>query len=114
MPGVGGRTPPWLALFVDALSAEAFHGGPGSDLVMARLSDGLLARALRHHGDTAEQPGWLLGLRDPYVAAGLNAMHTDPARPWTTSPTSRSRPPSNARPGAHRAPTGALPPNSPW
>ena len=60
-------------------------GGPGSDLVMARLSDALLIRALRHYSDTVERPGWLAGLRDPYVAAALAALHADPARPWTVA-----------------------------
>jgi AraC-like DNA-binding protein len=90
VPGDGGHAAPWLAPFIDALSAEAFNGGPGSDLVMARLSDALLARALRHHSDTVDQPGWLLGLRDPYVAAALNAMHTDLARPWTVASLART------------------------
>ena len=50
---------------------------------MSRLSDALLARALRHHSDTVRHPGWLSGLRDPYVAAALTAMHDEPARSWT-------------------------------
>jgi AraC-like DNA-binding protein len=83
LPGEAGRPPPWLAPLVDALAAEAFDGGPGSDLVMARLSDALLIRAIRHHSDTITQPGWLAGLRDPHVAAALAAIHADPARPWT-------------------------------
>lgn len=83
LPGDAGHPPVWLASLVEALSAEAFDGGPGSDLVMARLSDALLIRALRHYSDTIDQPGWLAGLRDPYVAAALAAIHTDPARPWT-------------------------------
>jgi AraC-like DNA-binding protein len=85
VPGAGGRAAPWLAPFIGALSAEAFESGPGSDLVMARLSDALLARALRHVSDTVDQPGWLLGLRDPYVAEALGAMHADLARPWTVA-----------------------------
>jgi AraC-like DNA-binding protein len=83
LPGDAGHPPAWLASLVEALSAEAFDGGPGSDLVMARLSDALLIRALRHYSDTVDHPGWLAGLRDPYVAAALAAIHTDPARPWT-------------------------------
>ena len=90
VPGAAGGTSPWLAPFIDALSAEAFNGGPGSDLVMARLSDALLARALRHHSDTVDQPGWLLGLRDPYVAAALSAMHTDLVQPWTVASLART------------------------
>jgi AraC-like DNA-binding protein len=81
--GTGGRPPAWVAALVDALRAEAFDGGPGSDLVMARLSDALLIRALRQHSGTVDQPGWLAGLADPCVAAALAAMHRDPAHPWT-------------------------------
>jgi hypothetical protein len=65
VPGDAGRPPAWLAPLVDALRAEAVDGGPGSDLVMARLSDALLVRALRHYRDTVEHHGWLAGLRDP-------------------------------------------------
>lgn len=83
LPGNAGRPLPGLAPLIDALSAEAFDGGPGSDLVMARLSDALLIRALRQFSDTVDHPGWLAGLRDPYVAAALAAVHADLARPWT-------------------------------
>lgn len=90
LPGDAGRPPSWLAPLIEALSAEAFDGGPGSDLVMARLSDALLIRALRHHSDTVDHPGWLAGLRDPYVAAALAAIHADPARPWTLTSLART------------------------
>lgn len=83
LPGDAGQPLPWLPPLVEALHAEAFDGGPGSDLVMARLSDALLIRALRHHSDTVPHTGWLAGLRDPCVAAALEAVHADLARPWT-------------------------------
>ncbi len=83
VPGTDGRPAAWLTPLVDALATEAFDGGPGSDLVMARLSDALLIRAIRHHSETVDTPGWLAGLRDPYVAPALAALHADPARPWT-------------------------------
>ena len=83
VPGTEGRPAAWLAPYVDALGTEAFEGGRGSELIMARLSDALLARALRYHSDNVGQPGWLAGLRDPYVAAALRAMHENPDRPWT-------------------------------
>jgi transcriptional regulator GlxA family with amidase domain len=73
----------WLGPLVDAIAVEAFDGGPGSDLVMARLSDALLTRVLRHHADAVDHPGWLAGLRDPCVAAALAAVHADVAGPWS-------------------------------
>jgi AraC-like DNA-binding protein len=83
VPGAAGRPQPWLAPLIDALGSEAFDGGPGSDLIMARLSDALLIRALRHAGEAPAPAGWLTGLRDPYVAAALAAIHAGPAEPWT-------------------------------
>jgi AraC-like DNA-binding protein len=83
LAGDPGSAHPWLAPLVDAIRAEAFDGGPGSDLIMARLSDALLTRALRHHSDTVDQPGWLAGLRDPQIASALAAVHADLAQPWT-------------------------------
>nr|WP_221381469.1 AraC family transcriptional regulator [Actinoplanes polyasparticus] len=83
VPGVDGRPPPWLAPYVEVLRQEAFDAGPGSDVVMARLSDALIARVLREPGPVAEHPGWLAALRDPQLATALAALHTDPARPWT-------------------------------
>ncbi|MFG1993419.1 cupin domain-containing protein [Actinoplanes sp. NPDC048988] len=73
----------WLTPYVEALRQEAFDAGPGSDVVMARLSDAMIARAIRRHGEVTERPGWLAGLRDPHLAAALGAMHSQPARPWT-------------------------------
>lgn len=90
LPGDAGQPPAGLAHLVYALRAEAFDGGPGSDLVMARLSDALLVRALRQYGDTVERPGWLAGLSDPYVAAALAAIHADLAHPWTLTALARA------------------------
>jgi transcriptional regulator GlxA family with amidase domain len=72
-----------LAGYIDALTAEVFESGPGSDLVMARISDALVARALRFHVERASEPGWLLGLNDAYIAKSLSAMHDDLKRSWT-------------------------------
>ncbi|WP_127501530.1 AraC family transcriptional regulator [Actinoplanes solisilvae] len=81
VPGEDGRPPAWLAPYVEVLRQEAFDAGPGSDVVMARLSDALIARALR--ATATDHPGWLAGLRDPHLAAALGALHADPAGPWT-------------------------------
>jgi AraC-like DNA-binding protein len=83
VPSQSGRAPHWLAGYIDALSAEVFESGPGSELVMARLSDALVARALRFHLEQEAEPGWLRGLNDPYIAKSLSAMHDDLRRAWT-------------------------------
>lgn len=90
IPGVDGLPQPWLAPLVDAVHAEAAAGEPGSDLVMARLSDALLIKALRHYSGTVADPGWLTGLRDPQIGAALAAIHTDPARRWTLTTLART------------------------
>jgi AraC-like DNA-binding protein len=75
----------WLQGLSAAMIAEATERGPGSDVVMARLSDALVARALRYHLEAAEEPGWLHGLRDPELARALSALHGDLAAPWTVA-----------------------------
>lgn len=81
--GADGHGPRWLTAFVEALTAEAFERGPGSDVVMARLSDALVARALRFHVERTDEPGWLNGLSDPYIAQALAAMHDNVDRTWS-------------------------------
>jgi AraC-like DNA-binding protein len=76
---------PWLAGLTDALVAEAVERGPGSDVVMARLSDALVTRALRYHLETSDEPGWLHGLRDPAISRALSALHGDLGRSWTVA-----------------------------
>jgi AraC-like DNA-binding protein len=83
VPGREGSAPAWLAGLTEALTAEAMDGGPGSDVVMARLSDALVTRALRHHVEVDAQPGWLRALGDPALAAALGALHSDLSGPWT-------------------------------
>lgn len=70
-----GSPASWLAPLIEAIKTEAHDGGPGSDLVMARLSDAMLLRAIRD--STMDH------LRDPALAPALEAMHTDLTRQWT-------------------------------
>lgn len=89
VPADPERTP-WLDGLTTALVSEAAERGPGSEVVMARLSDALVTRALRHHLETAEDPGWLHGLRDPAIANALTALHDDLGRPWTVADLARA------------------------
>jgi AraC-like DNA-binding protein len=83
VPGQDGKPAAWLAGLTEALRAETFDGGPGSDVVMARLSDALVTRALRYYVEQAEHPGWLRGLGDPHIARALAVVHDDLAAPLT-------------------------------
>lgn len=73
VPGGTGRTPRWLRTYSDVLMAEAADSGPGSEVVLARLSNALVARALRFHVRDASERGWLAGLRDRHIARALAA-----------------------------------------
>ena len=110
VPGQHGRAPGWLAGLTEALAGEALDGGPGSAVVMARLSDALVTRALRHHLETADEPGWLRGLQDPCVARSLAALHADPAAPWTLPALAREAGLSRAAFAARFARTVGQPP----
>ncbi len=83
--GEHGRPPEWLGPYLDVVLAEARHGGSGTDVVMARLSDALVARVLRFHIERSDSEGWLAALRDPSLARALGAMHDELARPWTVA-----------------------------
>jgi AraC-like DNA-binding protein len=89
VPGSNERAREWLAPLVAAISVEAFEAGPGSDLVMARLSDALLVQALRHYADASDEPGWLGGLRNPALAPTIEAMREDLAAAWTVESLAR-------------------------
>lgn len=90
VPGSKGRPPRWLRGYIEALTTEALDVGPGSDVVMARLSAAIVTRALRDNSISAEHPGWLRGLSDPFIAQALGVMHDDCARPWTVESLARN------------------------
>ena len=60
---------------------------PGSQEILARLSELLFVEAVRGHitklpGDAT---GWLAALRDPPLSRALAALHARPAHPWTAA-----------------------------
>ena len=58
---------------------------PGSQEILARLSELLFVEAVREHIEQLPRgaTGWLAALRDPPLARALGALHTRPAYPWT-------------------------------
>jgi AraC-like DNA-binding protein len=69
---------------IAALAAELVTTSPGQQTVLDRLLDVVLVLAIRaglRQSDTA--PGWYHALADPRLNAALEAIHNDPAHPWT-------------------------------
>jgi AraC-like DNA-binding protein len=71
---------------IATLGAELAIKSPGQQTVLDRLLDVVLMLSIRaafHKDDGA--PGWYNALGDPRLNAALEAIHNDPAHPWTVS-----------------------------
>lgn len=69
---------------IAALADELVTSSPGQQTVLDRLLDVVLVLAIRaglRQSDTA--PGWYHALADPRLNTALEAIHSDPAHPWT-------------------------------
>jgi AraC-like DNA-binding protein len=66
-------------------AADEMAGRPGSEAVLAKLSELLFVETVRRYAEALPegQTGWLAGLRDDYVARTLALLHHDVARSWT-------------------------------
>ncbi|ROT33260.1 AraC family transcriptional regulator [Micromonospora sp. HM5-17] len=76
-----------LRAAIDLLGSELEQPRPGGDAMLPALLDVLLLQILRAWLDDqaagGAASGWAAALRDPAVAAALQAIHEDPGRPWT-------------------------------
>ena len=101
---------PWLRGPTEALVAEAIERGPGSDVVMARLSDALVTRALRYHLETADEPRLAARAARPGDRAGAHGAARRPRPRRGRSPASPARracPGRRSRPGSAAWSAGA-------
>ena len=75
----------WIRATFQYGAAEVAAGRPGSETVLAKLSELLFVEAVRRHAASLPegQTGWFSGLRDPYVARALALLHREVARRWT-------------------------------
>lgn len=75
----------WIGQFVRHAVAESRARHPGSEAMLARMSEMMFVDAVRRY--TASLPidsdGWLAGLRDPLVGRALALLHEQPAHGWT-------------------------------
>jgi AraC-like DNA-binding protein len=80
---------PGLRAAVDLLGGDLEQPRPGSDAMLPALLDVLLLHILRAWFDEQSAhgvaTGWAAALRDPPVASGLRAIHSDPGRQWTVA-----------------------------
>jgi AraC-like DNA-binding protein len=81
--GHGGAAE-WIRSTFQYAAEEIAAGRPGSETVLAKLSELLFVEAVRRYAEALPQgeTGWLAGLRDPYVARALALLHRDVSRPW--------------------------------
>jgi AraC-like DNA-binding protein len=78
-------TATWFKSLLQLGTEETSAKRPGSDTVLAKLSELLFVEAIRRYGESMpeEQIGWLAGLRDRYVGKVLTLMHQRPGQAWT-------------------------------
>jgi hypothetical protein len=81
-----------LGTMLDIAVRELGRGNPGSENVLARLSELMFVEAIRRY--LLELPetqlGWLAGLRDSVVGRALEALHGAPREAWTVESLGRA------------------------
>ena len=80
-PSTGG----WVTDLFRVALAEGSAKRPGSETLLAKISELLFVEVLRRHIEDLpeESRGWLSGLRDPHVSQALSLIHGRPTEPWT-------------------------------
>ena len=80
-----GGAAEWIRSTFQYAAEEVAAGRPGSETVLAKLSELLFVEAVRRYAEALPdgQTGWLAGLRDPHVARALALLHRDITRRWT-------------------------------
>lgn len=75
----------WMSRFVEQAVAESHARRPGSEAMLARMSETMFIDAVRRYVDQLpdESGGWLGALRDRFVSRALALLHEAPARDWT-------------------------------
>jgi len=74
-----------LRPLIDLIIAESHTRRAGSRSVLLRIGELMFVEVVRRHlaTVTADEGGWLAGLRDPLVGRVLARMHREPQRAWT-------------------------------
>ncbi len=80
-----GAAGEWMRSTFRYAAEEVSAGRPGSETVLAKLSELLFVEAVRRYAKSLPdgQTGWLASLREPYVGRALALLHRDTTRRWT-------------------------------
>ena len=75
----------WLSQFPQQVVTESRAGRVGSETMLTRMAELMFVEVVRRHVEqmTAEETGWLAGLRDSLVGPAIAQLHARPAHPWT-------------------------------
>ena len=86
-----GSARDWIESSFRFAAAELAAGRPGSDTVLAKLSELLFIEAVRAYiaALPPDRTGWLAGLRDPHVGRALALLHDRVAHAWTVEELAR-------------------------
>jgi AraC family transcriptional regulator, alkane utilization regulator len=81
----------WLADLLHLGVQESLAKQPGSQSLLAKLSEPAFIEALRRYAQSKppDLKGWLAGLQDPHVGRALALLHGDPKRAWTVDELAR-------------------------
>lgn len=78
---------PSLRGAIELFSAELEELRPGAEALAPNLLEIILVLILRtwlaEQPCPAGEPGWASAMRDPAISTALDAIHSDPGRPWT-------------------------------
>lgn len=81
----------WLADLLRVGVQESRAQRPGSQSLLAKLSELAFTEALRRYAqsNSPDLKGWLAGLQEPYVGRALALLHGEPTRGWTVEQLAR-------------------------
>ena len=79
-----GLAPEWLSGLIRMISVEMATTGPGSEAVVSRLTDALLAQALRAYLVQTDGEGGG-PVSDPLIARALRLIRERPSEKWSVS-----------------------------
>ena len=84
MKNYGETAGRWMEATLRVIGEEAGGKRMGGDLIALKMSEAILAQAIRSFIESSEAPEWGLGaFSDPQLRRALDAFHKSPQQNWT-------------------------------